>query len=172
MQEAPELTLSSDLTIIGLSVRTRPEAAATDIPALWQRFLAEGVPGKLPACDAYLYALYCDYERDFRAGYTMVLGVAVDAQAPVPEGMRRVRVPAGPYARFAVKGDPAAVVWGAWQHINGEGDGAWRRQGERRYLADFERYVAATLDASPANAEVELCVGLLVRCRGGAAAAG
>lgn len=159
MQEAPELTLSSDLTIIGLAVRTRPEAAVTDIPALWQRFFAEGVSGKLPASDAYLYAIYCDYERDFRADYTMVLGVAVDAQTPVPEGMRRVRVPAGRYARFAVQGNPAEVVWGAWMHINGDGAGAWTRKAERRYLADFERYA----DASPANAKVDVCVGLLAR---------
>jgi predicted transcriptional regulator YdeE len=155
MQEAPELALSSDLTILGLAVRTRPETAMADIPALWQRLFAEGVPGALPASDAHLYAVYCDYERDFRDAYTLVLGVAVDAHTPVPPGMRRVRVPAGRYARFAVRGDPAEVVWGAWQHVNG----AWPRKEERRYVADFERYTGA----SPGHAAVEVCVGLLAR---------
>jgi predicted transcriptional regulator YdeE len=70
MQEAPELELPSELTIIGLAVRTRPEDAAADIPALWQRFFAEGAARRLTAADAHLYAVYCDYQRDFRAPYT------------------------------------------------------------------------------------------------------
>jgi predicted transcriptional regulator YdeE len=158
--QAPDLALCSldrDLTIIGCATRTRPEAAASDIPALWQRFRQEGVAARLQASDAFLYALYCDYESDHRGAYTMVLGVACAADAPVPEGMRRVRVPAGRFARFPVAGNPAEVVWKAWAYINGEGAGAWGRGVERRYIADFERYAKISMT----EAEADLCVGLL-----------
>lgn len=155
MKAAEALSLSSDLTILGLALRTRPEDAAQDIPALWQRFFAEGVPGKLPALGAEVYALYCDYEGDHRGAYTLVLGVAVAPDAELPAGMRRVRIPAGRFARFAVSGDPAQVVWQAWSHING----AWANQGERRYTVDFERYTKL----APGDVTAEICVGLLAR---------
>ncbi len=155
MNAAEPLTLSSDLTIVGLAIRTRPEAASADIPALWQRFFAEGIAARLPATGAEVYALYCDYEGDHRGAYTMVLGVAVDAAAKLPDGLRRVRVPAGAFARFSLSGDPAQVVWRAWAHVNGD----WADKAERRYVVDFERYTRIT----PGDVDAEICVGLLQR---------
>lgn len=148
-----ESTLAHDLTIIGPSIRTRPEAAMQDIPALWGRFYQEGIAQRLAAVDQNVYAVYCDYERDYRGAYTMVLGVAVAADAEMPEGLRRVRVPAGRFATLPVSGNPAEVVWRGWDHIND----AWPAKQERRYVADFERYSRVTFD----DADAEICVGLL-----------
>lgn len=148
-----ETALAHDLTIIGLALRTRPETAMQDIPALWGRFYQEGLAQRLAAVEQNVYAVYCDYERDFRGAYTMVLGMACAADADISDGLRRVRVPAGRFATLAVSGDPAEVVWRGWSQINGE----WPDKAQRRYVADFERYRRVSLG----DVDAEICVGML-----------
>lgn len=146
----------ADRVIVGISVRTSLAEASKDIPATWERFFREGVLETLPRDpgDAALYAVYTDYESDFAGPYTMVLGVAVPEDAKVPAGRRRVTLPAGPYATFALEGDPSRIVWGAWQHVNG----SWPERALRRYVADFERYPLET--AGRAHVSLTLSVGL------------
>lgn len=141
-----ETILSEDLVIHGLEVRTSPATAAHDIPALWGRFLAR------PLDAEQVYAVYCDYASDFRGIYTLVLGVAADADAPVAPGLRRVTVPAGRFARFSACGNPAEAIGRAWSEINGAGCS------DRRYVADFERYDAHAM--RPEYADAEVLVGL------------
>lgn len=150
---------TTDRFVLGLAIRTSPERAARDIPALWQRFTSEGWLEKLPrrADDPAIYAVYTDYESDGSGPYTMVLGVAVAREAEVTTGLRRVCVPAGEMATFRVEGDPADVVWRAWAHVNG----AWSDRVRRRYVADVERYPLAS--QGPDSATVEVSVGLSPR---------
>lgn len=136
-------TQPTDLVVHGLALRTSPATAARDIPQHWQRFMAQPPIGEGP-----LYAVYCDYESDSRGAYTLVLGRAVAGDTKVPEGLRRVRVPAGACASFRAVGDPTQVIWKTWQHVN-EG---WPGRAQRRYIADFERYLSAT--------EAEVVVGI------------
>jgi predicted transcriptional regulator YdeE len=146
----------ADRVIVGIAVRTSLSDAAKDIPATWERFFREGVLETLPRdpADACLYAVYTDYQSDFAGPYTMVLGVAVPEDAKVPVGCRRVTVPSGPYATFALEGDPSRIVWSAWQHVNG----AWPERARRRYVADFERYPLET--AGRAQVSLTISVGL------------
>jgi predicted transcriptional regulator YdeE len=145
--------LSNDLAIVGPSIRTSPATAARDIPAIWRRFMSEGLADRVPSrADSSIYAVYADYESDHRGAYTMVLGVASSADAPA--GMRRVVVPAGRYTRFVAKGDPAEVVFETWVAINEE----WPERIARRYAADFERYRADAV--GPGGVEVEIHVGM------------
>jgi predicted transcriptional regulator YdeE len=142
-----------DLIILGIALRTSADAAARDIPGFWQRFEQEGIAGRLPrrrGDDGSIYAVYCDYERDARGPYTMVLGVAIDAETEVPAGMRRVRIPAGHYARFVVTGNPAQVIWQAWMYIVGE----WEHRHERRYIADYERYAPDAMAGGTVQADI------------------
>lgn len=125
---------AEDLVIHGIAVRTDLSTAATVIPAHWQRFQHRAPTP--PAFDAGIYAVYCDYASDWRGEYTLVLGVAVAPEAPVPDELRRVVIPGGRYARLAVHGDPAQVIFPAWMYLNT----AWAQP--RRYVADFERYTA------------------------------
>lgn len=143
-----------DVVIIGFEVRVAPADAATKIPALWARFAREGVAVKPRADDAGVYAVYCDYENDGAAPYTMVLGFAVDASTEVPKGLRRVRIPAGRYARFEVRGQPRQALWGAWSFING----AWDQRSSRRFIADAERYLAPP--APDGSVHAELLIGV------------
>jgi predicted transcriptional regulator YdeE len=150
--KANHLDLSSDLVILGVALRTSPERAATDIPLFWQKFLSDGIARSLPAAkpDSPLYAVYCDYESDHRGPYTMVLGVAVEPTTQVPEGRRRVRIPAGAYASFVAKGEPKTALWQTWTHVNN----AFEDRERRRFIADFERYAPNPFSATSVEAEV------------------
>jgi predicted transcriptional regulator YdeE len=141
-----------DLVIIGLSTRTSPATAATAIPALWQRFLANppGSDVERRANDAAVYAVYSDYQSDFQGEYTLTLGVAVEADAQVPDDLRRVRVPRGRYACFHAQGDPRDVIWRTWSFINQE----WEQRAGRRYIADVERYDSQTLGERDVSADI------------------
>lgn len=153
--KSKHLHLAEDFGVTGIMLRTSPERAAVDIPQFWARFMGEDIPAKVRAkSDGWIYAVYCDYETDERGPYAMVLGVASEAGAAIPAGMRRVRVPFGEYASFAVQGDPAKVVWQAWMHVNTD----WEGRKRRRYIADYERYATATL--TPTTVEAEIVVGV------------
>jgi predicted transcriptional regulator YdeE len=143
---------AEDLVIIGLSTRTSPATAATAIPALWQRFLANppGPAEGRPANDGAVYAVYSDYQSDFQGEYTLTLGVAVEADAPVPDDLRRVRVPRGRYACFHAQGDPREVIWRTWSFINQE----WEQRAGRRYIADVERYDSQTLGERDVSGDI------------------
>jgi predicted transcriptional regulator YdeE len=141
-----------DRVIIGLAISTCPATAGADIAQAWQRFMTEGTASRVArdSADAHLYAVYCDYESDHSGRYTMVLGVAAAPTAPVPAGLRRVRIPSGPYARFVAQGEPGRAVWAVWSHVNG----SWEKPGVRRYLADFERYAPDAFTPEAVTAEV------------------
>lgn len=144
--------LPQDKTIVGISVRTRPETAGQDIAVLWGRFMQEDIVNQLGAVNPTVYSVYCDYETDHQGAYTTVLGCEVPPTAPILSGMRRVVIPVGSYARFSVQGDPGKVVWEAWVSING----TWTTSHLRSYTADFERYTLL----SPSQVEAEIYVGL------------
>lgn len=149
----------ADIVVIGLGVRTSLAGAATDIPALWQRVMQEGSLEKVPrrADDANVYAIYTDYESDYRGAYTMIIGVAVDPEAPTPAGMQRVVIPAGDYAVVRAEGTPQEAIWGAWRFFWEE----WPQRSERRYAADFERYDPAALAGFAQNhVAVDVVVGI------------
>ncbi len=152
-----EIELSEDVVVIGIALRTSAATAMADIPGFWGRFMREDVAARLPrrGDDASTYAVYCDYESDASGPYTMVLGVAAPDGAPVPDGMRRVRLPRGRYARFVAEGDPAQVVWRTWAEVNER----WEGRTRRRYIADCERY--ASEGPAPGQVRVEILVGVV-----------
>lgn len=151
MIEEP-LDLPRDLVVMGIARRLSPETAPSEIPELWRRFTEEGLAANLPrqADDAYVYAVYGDYESDRRGACTMVLGVAVPAAADVPAGMRRVRIPRGRYGRFVSRGEPGRAVWETWSWVNER----WEKRSERRYIADFERYAPDAVSGGTLTADV------------------
>lgn len=142
-------THDADLIIIGLSARIDPSLAASQIPALWQRFATTFSAGQRP-----IYAVYCDYEADGARPYTMVLGVEATRTAEVAPGLRRVTVPRGAYASFEASGDPRQVIWQRWSFINT----AWVDRPRRRFIADYERYAGPP--ATDGSIVAEICVGL------------
>ncbi len=80
----------------------------------------------------------------------MVLGCRVAANAPVPEGFKKIQINAGNYTVFTAKGRlDEGIVFRAWTNI-------WNSTAERIYTADFEIYGAKAAD--PGNAEVDIFV--------------
>lgn len=94
--------------VIGIAVRTTNEnnQAAQDIPALWNKFMSEGISRKIPnALGEELYCIYTDYESDHTKPYTTLLGCKVSTLENIPEGMMGKTFATGDYVPFVAKGN-------------------------------------------------------------------
>lgn len=141
--------------IIGIAVRTTNEnnQAATDIPALWQRFFSEGMSQQIPnKVDDTLYCIYTDYENDFTRPYTTVLGCAVTSLESVPEGMTAITLAEGNYVHFEAKGNLSeGAVYEAWTKI-------WESGMERAYTTDYEVYGLGAQNPEAASVDIWIAV--------------
>ena len=141
--------------IIGLSVRTSNEngQAATDIPALWNRFFAEGISGRIPGkLSEDLYCLYTEYEKDHTKPYTTVLGYKVKDLDAIPEGLSGAMVPGKTFEVFTASGKlSGGIVFKEWTTI-------WNTPLDRAYSGDFEVYGAKA--QNPEQAEVDIYIAL------------
>lgn len=124
-------------SILGIAVRTTNEngQSAKDIPALWDRFFAEGILAKIPAkVDDTIYCLYTEYEADYTKPYTTILGCRVENLETIPPGMAGKTIEGGTFEKITVSGNlQAGVVYEAWLTI-------WNTPLERAYTTDFEVY--------------------------------
>ncbi len=141
--------------IIGLSVRTSNEngQAATDIPALWGRFMAEDISSKVTnKLSDEVYSLYTDYEKDHTTPYTTVLGYKVKDLEAIPEGLTGVQVPGKTFEVVTASGKLSdGIVYKAWTAI-------WDMPLKRAYSGDFEVYGAKA--QNPEQAEVAIYIAL------------
>lgn len=141
--------------VIGIAVRTTNEnmQAATDIPALWNTFMTEGIAGKIPnKTGEELYCVYTEYELDYTKPYTTVLGCAVQDLSEIPEGMKGIEIAGGDYRQFTATGNMNDhIVYNEWVKI-------WDSGISRAYTTDFEVYGEKAQD--PENAEVPIYIAL------------
>jgi predicted transcriptional regulator YdeE len=141
--------------VIGIAVRTTNEnmQAATDIPALWNTFMTEGIAGKIPnKTGDELYCVYTEYELDYTKPYTTVLGCAVQDLSEIPEGMKGIEIAGGDYQQFTATGNMKDnIVYNEWVKI-------WDSGISRAYTTDFEVYGKNA--QHPENAEVPIYIAL------------
>lgn len=141
--------------IVGIAVRTTNEnmQAATDIPALWNTFMTEGIAGKIPnKTGEELYCVYTEYELDHTKPYTTVLGCAVQDLSEIPEGMKGLEIAGGEYKQFTAAGNMKDhIVYNEWVKI-------WDSGISRAYTTDFEVYGEKA--QNPENAEVPIYIAL------------
>jgi predicted transcriptional regulator YdeE len=152
----PERVRRDELRIVGIeawtSNRREAEEATAAIPALWRRFLGEGLERRIPdrTATGRICAVYTDYERDHRGGYRLVVGAEVAGVDELPAGMVAVTVPAGDYLVFAARGpmpDALVVTWRrVWEYFE-------HAPARRAYTADLEVHY-------PAGSAVDVCVAL------------
>lgn len=139
--------------VVGISVRTTNEngKAMQDIPALWQRFMTEGVINKLTnRVGEESYAVYTDYEKDHTKPYTMILGYRVEDLEVIPEGMIGKKIETSSYEKFVAKGDlTKTAVVDEWMKI-------WNSDINRTYTSDFEVYGSKA--QNPTNGEAEIFI--------------
>ena len=148
-------TQITPLNIIGIAVRTTNvnEKSSIDIPQLWETFLSSGIQERIPnKIDGTIYCLYTDYEKDYLAPYTTVLGCAVSSLNDIPEGLTSVSIDKAKYSKRFAKGNlQEGIVFNEWISI-------WNSDLKRAYTTDFEVY--GEKSQNPENAEVEIFVGI------------
>ena len=141
---------------IGISVRTNNlnGAAGQDIPALWGKFMGEGIVQKIPnKVSEEVLCMYTDYVSDHNSDYTTILGCKVSSLENIPEGMVGKSIEGGNYEKVIAKGNlNQGVIFQAWNSI-------WQKDWDRKYAADFEIYGANAMN--PEDAEVEILVGIV-----------
>jgi predicted transcriptional regulator YdeE len=140
-------------SIIGIAIITTNEngQSGIDIPALWNKFMTEGVLERIPnKIDNTLYCVYTDYEKDHTKPYTTVLGCKVESLESIPDGMTGKTIEGGNYILHIAKGNLLqGLVFNEWVKI-------WNSNIERSYTADFEVYGEKALN--PENAEVDIFI--------------
>jgi predicted transcriptional regulator YdeE len=148
-------TIIETFHIIGIAVRTTNEngQAGHDIPALWAKFMNEGILEVIPnKIDSAIYCIYTDYEKDYTKPYTTILGCKVANLTNIPEGMIGKTIENPHYKQYIAKGNmQEGIVFDTWTRI-------WTDNIERAYTTDFEIY--GEKSQNPADAEVDIFVAI------------
>jgi predicted transcriptional regulator YdeE len=120
--------------VVGTSVRASNTNAAETIGPLWGRFYGEGTADKIQGrLDNCMLGVYSKYESDHNGEYTLMAGCRVKDDAPTPEGLERIRVPAQEYVIITGKGEMPQVVWETWGKV-------YETDIPRAFTTDFEVY--------------------------------
>jgi predicted transcriptional regulator YdeE len=98
-----------------------------------------------------MYAVYSDYESDWRGEYSYLIGCGVTRAATVPEGMEVRQIPAQSYAVFTAKGRMPDEVLAVWSTV-------WLSSLPRTYTFDFEVYDQRF--TNPKQKEADVCVAI------------
>lgn len=139
--------------VIGISVRTTNEngQAGQDIPALWNKFMTEGILEKIPnKIDNSIYCVYTEYEKDHTKAYTTILGCSVEKLETIPSGMTGKTFEEAIYTKYIAKGNILqGLVFEEWTKI-------WNSDLDRTFTADFEVYGEKAQNLE--NAEVDIFI--------------
>jgi len=141
--------------IIGVSIRTtnENEQSGKDIPALWDKFISEGIAEKIPnKINHSIYSVYTDYEKDHTKPYTTILGCVVESLDFIPDEMVGITIETGSYEKFIAKGNlNDGIVINEWIKI-------WNSDLDRSFTSDFEIYGEKA--QNPENAEVDIFIAI------------
>lgn len=143
--------------VIGISTRTTNAngQAAKDIEALWGRFWGEEIKKQIPnQTSDEIYAIYTDYETDFRGAYTTIVGLPVSSLAHIPEGLVGISIETASYQKFVSKGKMPEAVFNTWVDI-------WEDEElnlKRSYKADFTIHGKKYHDGADAEVETFISV--------------
>jgi len=142
-------------SVIGISIRTTNENGQSgyDIPALWNKFMSEGIIEKIPnKIDSSIYCIYTEYEKEHTKPYTTILGCMVENLDSIPAGMIGKTFEEANYSKHMAKGNISlGMVFSEWTKI-------WNSDLQRTFTADFEIYGEKA--QNPEDAEVEIFVAI------------
>lgn len=132
------MTQQNGFQLIGLSIVTSnmDGKAASDIGALWGRFISENLLEKIPnQADPDILCVYTDYEKDHTGKYTCILGLKVNSLDTIPEGLVGRSFTGGKFQPFLAAGELPQAVVSTWQEI-------WDQDQKlnRSYTYDYEVY--------------------------------
>jgi predicted transcriptional regulator YdeE len=140
-------------TVIGIARHTTnvDGRSMKDMMAAWAEFLQTNASAKIKSrtVPPTMYAVYSDYESDWRGEYSYLIGCGVTRAGTVPEDMEVRKIPAQTYAVFNAKGQMPDEVIAIWSMV-------WLSDLPRIYTFDFEAYDSRF--ARPKAKEVDVCV--------------
>jgi predicted transcriptional regulator YdeE len=133
--EPPRFETGAALRIVGFN-GTYTFETRTDIPSQWERFgpHCHNLPG---ANNDHAYGVCWNYRAG--VGFDYLTGMAMDGDAPVPEGMVELRLAPARYAVFTHSGNVSTIadtldaIWSKWLPNSGH---------EAADAPSFERYDA------------------------------
>jgi predicted transcriptional regulator YdeE len=141
--------------VIGISVRTTNEngQSGTDIPALWNQFISEGILSKIPnKVSEDIFCVYTDYEKDHTKPYTTILGCRVENLDTIPDGMTGKTIESAVYEKFIASGNlNDGIVFNKWLEI-------WNSGLNRSFTADYEVYGDKAQNPQDATVEIFIAV--------------
>jgi predicted transcriptional regulator YdeE len=139
--------------VVGIARRTSNAdgRSINDIPATWTDFLQQNANAKIKnrALPPTMYAVYSDYESDWKGEYAYMIGCGVTRAGTVPEGMEVRKIPTQTYVVFNAKGRMPDEVLAVWSQV-------WLSDLPRTYTYDFEVYDKRF--ANPKQKEVDICI--------------
>jgi len=122
--------------IAGIAIRTTNAngQAMKDIGELWQRFMQQQVLQSIPGrVSDDIVCMYTDYESNFNAPYTTIIGCKVTGGHILPDGLVFKEIPAALYRLYKPVGQLPESIVQTWMNI-------WQSEIPRAYAADFDVY--------------------------------
>ncbi len=110
----------NDFKIIGISTETTNEngQAIKDVEETWDKFWGENISDIIPNKERdEIYAVYTDYENDFRGKYTLIIGFPVTTLDNVPDGLVGREISVGKNEKFVSKGKMPEAILKTWMEI-------------------------------------------------------
>jgi predicted transcriptional regulator YdeE len=150
----PKTKKLEEFHVIGISVRTTNQGGKSqkDIGELFGIFFRDNLIEKIPNKESNdVYCIYTEYESDFKAPYTAVIGCKVTSLETVPAGLIKITVPTLKYLVFKSIGKLPESVGMTWNQI-------WQSRISRKYIADFDVYGQKA--QNPNDAEVDTYVSI------------
>ena len=158
----PVVVEKASIKIVGIEIRTNNQEEMGPngkIGPQWKRFYQEDLSSKIQnqVSQEKTFAIYSDYESDFRGEYSFILGKEVRTFGAVFAGMIAKILPVAKYVIFtSEKGLISNIVMAVWKYIwvlkPTELGGNWV------YNADFEVYDSRSSDLKNAQIDVFLSI--------------
>lgn len=142
--------------IIGIATKTTNEngKASEDLGKLWEQFYTKNIPSQIVDIKSdEIYAIYTDYESDYKGQYTCIIGMKVNSLDKVPTDLIGREFRSGKYQKFIAKGQMPNAIMETWKEI-------WSKDKElnRKYTADFEVYGKNSQNGE--NSEVDIYIAM------------
>ncbi len=145
-----------DFKIIGIATKTINSGTQSmeDLGMLWERFYKEGISEQIiNKSKPDVFALYTDYESDYRGSYTAIIGHKVDSLDRIPEGLIGRAFSGGNFLKIIAKGKMPDAIVNTWNKI-------WEDEStlNRSYTVDFEVYGPKSQNGDASEVELFLAV--------------
>lgn len=142
-----------EITVFGIDLEGKTSnvngQSMKDCGQLWQKFEKEGIYNIIPnkVKEGEVMAVYHNYEGDHLQPFEYFIGCAVASDAEVPNGLKKIVIPAGDFHHVIARGKMPDCIGEAWHSI-------WQSDIERSYRMDFELY--SDKSANWEDAEIDI----------------